>query len=189
MWILWGQSLNQSMTQIITSVATIIGVFVMMIRISVPMTVAVVVILPVSFLMIGAIMKKSQPYFQAQQALLGEVNGQVEEIYSGHNIVKVFNKEKSVVEEFEKVNGKLYNSAWRFDFFSGAMMPLMQFVGNLGYVVVAILGGFLAIKNTIEVGHIVVLYPVCKKLYPADHPAGPGRQHDADDRGFRGACL
>ena len=149
-----GQSLNQSMTQIITSVATIIGVFVMMIRISVPMTVAVVVILPVSFLMIGAIMKKSQPYFQAQQALLGEVNGQVEEIYSGHNIVKVFNKEKSVVEEFEKVNGKLYNSAWRSQFFSGAMMPLMQFVGNLGYVVVAILGGFLAIKNTIEVGQI-----------------------------------
>lgn len=149
-----GQSLNQSMTQIITSVATIIGVFVMMIRISVPMTVAVVVILPVSFLMIGAIMKKSQPYFQAQQALLGEVNGQVEEIYSGHNIVKVFNKEKSVVEEFEKVNEKLYNSAWRSQFFSGAMMPLMQFVGNLGYVVVAILGGFLAIKNTIEVGQI-----------------------------------
>ena len=149
-----GQSLNQSMTQIITSVATIIGVFVMMIRISVPMTVAVVVILQVSFLMIGAIMKKSQPYFQAQQALLGEVNGQVEEIYSGHNIVKVFNKEKSVVEEFEKVNEKLYNSAWRSQFFSGAMMPLMQFVGNLGYVVVAILGGFLAIKNTIEVGQI-----------------------------------
>lgn len=149
-----GQSLNQSMTQIITSVATIIGVFVMMIRISVPMTIAVVVILPVSFLMIGAIMKKSQPYFQAQQALLGEVNGQVEEIYSGHNIVKVFNKEKSVVEEFEQVNGKLYNSAWRSQFFSGAMMPLMQFVGNLGYVVVAILGGFLAIKNTIEVGQI-----------------------------------
>ena len=149
-----GQSLNQSMTQIITSVATIIGVFVMMIRISVPMTVAVVVILPVSFLMIGAIMKKSQPYFQAQQALLGEVNGLVEEIYSGHNIVKVFNKEKSVVEEFEKVNEKLYNSAWRSQFFSGAMMPLMQFVGNLGYVVVAILGGFLAIKNTIEVGQI-----------------------------------
>ena len=149
-----GQSLNQSMTQIITSVATIIGVFVMMIRISVPMTAAVVVILPVSFLMIGAIMKKSQPYFQAQQALLGEVNGQVEEIYSGHNIVKVFNKEKSVVEEFEQVNGKLYNSAWRSQFFSGAMMPLMQFVGNLGYVVVAILGGFLAIKNTIEVGQI-----------------------------------
>ena len=149
-----GQSLNQSMTQIITSVATIIGVFVMMIRISVPMTVAVVVILPVSFLMIGAIMKKSQPYFQAQQALLGEVNGQEEEIYSGHNIVKVFNKEKSVVEEFEKVNEKLYNSAWRSQFFSGAMMPLMQFVGNLGYVVVAILGGFLAIKNTIEVGQI-----------------------------------
>lgn len=149
-----GQSLNQSMTQIITSVATIIGVFVMMIRISVPMTIAVVVILPISFLMIGAIMKKSQPYFQAQQALLGEVNGQVEEIYSGHNIVKVFNKEKSVVEEFEQVNGKLYNSAWRSQFFSGAMMPLMQFVGNLGYVVVAILGGFLAIKNTIEVGQI-----------------------------------
>ncbi|MDD3184864.1 MAG: ABC transporter ATP-binding protein [Anaerostipes sp.] len=149
-----GQSLNQSMTQIITSFTTIVGVFVMMIRISVPMTLAVLVTLPISFLIIGGIMKKSQPYFQAQQRLLGELNGQVEEIYGGHNIVKVFNKEKSVVEDFEQTNGELYHSAWKSQFFSGAMMPLMQFVGNLGYVIVAILGGFLAIKNTIEVGQI-----------------------------------
>ena len=121
-----GQSLNQSMTQIITSTTQIVGVFIMMIRISIPMT-------------------KSQPYFKAQQKHLGELNGQVEEIYSGHNIVKAFNKEESVIEEFKEVNGKLYNSAWRSHFFSGAMMPLMQFVGNLGY---------LAIKKTIEVGQI-----------------------------------
>ncbi len=99
-------------------------------------------------------MSKSQPYFKAQQKHLGELNGQVEEIYSGHNIVKAFNKEESVIEEFKEVNGKLYNSAWRSQFFSGAMMPLMQFVGNLGYVAVTILGGYLAIKKTIEVGQI-----------------------------------
>ena len=149
-----GQSLNQSMTQIITSVTQIVGVFIMMIRISIPMTIAVLLTLPLSMGLIGLIMSKSQPYFKAQQKHLGELNGQVEEIYSGHNIVKAFNKEESVIEEFKDINGKLYNSAWKSQFFSGAMMPLMQFVGNLGYVAVSILGGYLAIKKTIEVGQI-----------------------------------
>ena len=149
-----GQSLIQSMTQIITSATQIVGVFIMMIRISIPMTIAVLLTLPLSMGLIGLIMSKSQPYFKAQQKHLGELNGQVEEIYSGHNIVKAFNKEESVIEEFKEVNGKLYNSAWRSQFFSGAMMPLMQFVGNLGYVAVTILGGYLAIKKTIEVGQI-----------------------------------
>ena len=149
-----GQSLNQSMTQIITSATQIVGVFIMMIRISIPMTIAVLLTLPLSMGLIGLIMSKSQPYFKAQQKHLGELNGQVEEIYSGHNIVKAFNKEESVIEEFKEVNGKLYNSAWRSQFFSGAMMPLMQFVGNSGYVAVTILGGYLAIKKTIEVGQI-----------------------------------
>ena len=142
------------MTQIITSATQIVGVFIMMIRISIPMTIAVLLTLPLSMGLIGLIMSKSQPYFKAQQKHLGELNGQVEEIYSGHNIVKAFNKEESVIEEFKEVNGKLYNSAWRSQFFSGAMMPLMQFVGNLGYVAVTILGGYLAIKKTIEVGQI-----------------------------------
>lgn len=149
-----GQSLNQSMTQIITSATQIIGVVVMMIRISIPMTGAVLLTLPLSIGLIGLIMSKSQPYFKAQQANLGELNGQVEEIYSGHNIVKAFNKEESVIRDFKKVNESLYNSAWKSQFFSGAMMPLMQFVGNLGYVAVSILGGFLVMKDAIEVGQI-----------------------------------
>ena len=149
-----GQSLNQSATQMITSVTTLIGVFIMMLSISPLMTVIAVLILPLSAGLIGFVMKHSQKYFVGQQTYLGNVNGQVEEIYSGHNIVKAFNKEESVIEEFKEVNGKLYNSAWRSQFFSGAMMPLMQFVGNLGYVAVTILGGYLAIKKTIEVGQI-----------------------------------
>lgn len=149
-----GQSLNQSMTQIITSATQIIGVLVMMLRISLPMTGVVLLTLPLSMGLIGAIMSKSQPYFKAQQKYLGELNGQVEEIYSGHNIVKAFHREEKEIEAFEEINGKLYHSAWKSQFFSGAMMPLMQFVGNLGYVLVAILGGFLVIKNSIEVGQI-----------------------------------
>lgn len=149
-----GQSLNQSMTQIITSATQIVGVLVMMLRISLPMTGAVLLTLPLSMGLIALIMSKSQPYFKAQQKHLGELNGQVEEIYSGHNIVKAFNKEESVIKEFKDVNEKLYNSAWKSQFFSGTMMPLMQFVGNLGYVAVAILGGYLVIKNSIKVGQI-----------------------------------
>ena len=127
----------------------------MMLSINVWMTLAAVLILPLSMGIIGTVMKRSQKFFRNQQRYLGEVNGQIEEIYGGHNVVKVFNKEKDVVEAFEKVNKELYNSAWKSQFFSGIMMPVMQFIGNLGYVVVAIPGGFLeVIKNAIEVGDI-----------------------------------
>lgn len=149
-----GQSLNQSATQMITSVTTLIGVLAMMLSISPLMTLATLVILPVSMILISFVMKYSQKYFRGQQEYLGNVNGQVEEIYSGHNIIKAFNKEKDVIREFDTTNDRLYDSAWRSQFFSGMMMPIMQFIGNLGYVVVAILGGFLAIRKTIEVGDI-----------------------------------
>ncbi|HIZ81082.1 MAG TPA: ABC transporter ATP-binding protein/permease [Candidatus Mediterraneibacter pullistercoris] len=149
-----GQSLNQSATQMITSVTTIIGVLIMMLSISPLMTLVAILILPVSILLISFVMKHSQRYFRGQQKYLGDVNGQVEEIYSGHNIIKAFNKEEDVIREFNDTNGKLYDSAWKSQFFSGMMMPVMQFIGNLGYVGVAILGGFLAIRNAIEVGDI-----------------------------------
>ena len=147
-------SLNQSLTQLITSVTTLIGVFIMMLSINVWMTLAALLILPVSMFIIQAVMKHSQKYFQAQQNYLGKVNGQIEENFGGHNVVRVFNKENDVVEEFEKDNQKLYESAWKSQFFSGMMMPIMQFVGNLGYVMVALLGGVFVIKNSIEVGDI-----------------------------------
>ncbi|MEG0692320.1 MAG: ABC transporter ATP-binding protein [Oscillospiraceae bacterium] len=148
------QSLNQSMTQIITSVCSIIGIFIMMLRISWQMTIIALLILPISLLIIGGIIKKSQKFFKQQQEYLGTVNGQVEEVYGGHNIVKVFNGEQKVIEEFNGANKKLYNSAWKSQFLSGMMMPVMSFVGNIGYVAVSILGGYLAIKGTITVGNI-----------------------------------
>ncbi len=147
-------SLNQSMTQLITSVTTLIGVFVMMLSINAWMTWAAVLMLPLSGGIIGVVMKHSQKYFQAQQRYLGRVNGQIEENYGGHHVVKAFNKEEDVVAEFEKDNEKLYESAWKSQFFSGIMMPVMQFVGNLGYVIVALLGGIFVIKGKIEVGEI-----------------------------------
>lgn len=148
------QSLNQSATQVITSVATIIGVLVMMLSISPLMTVIAILILPLSMGLIGMIVKRSQRYFKEQQEYLGYVNGQVEEVYGGHNIVKAFNKEDDVIDEFDRDNDRLYRSAWKSQFLSGMMMPIMQFVGNLGYVAVVILGGYLAIKKTIEVGDL-----------------------------------
>ena len=147
-------SLDQSMTQLITSVTTLIGVFIMMLSINVWMTLAALLILPVSMLIINKVMKHSQKYFQAQQDYLGRVNGQIEENFGGHDVVRVFNKEQDVLTEFERDNGKLYESAWKSQFFSGMMMPIMQFVGNLGYVMVALLGGVFAIRGTIEVGDI-----------------------------------
>ena len=148
------QSLNQSATQVITSFTTIIGIFIMMLSISPSMTIVALLILPVSMKLIKEIVKRSQKYFKSQQEYLGHVNGQVEEVYSGHQIVKAFNKEESVIDEFNKTNEILYQSAWKSQFFSGIMMPAMQFIGNLGYVGVAILGGYLTIKNRIEVGDI-----------------------------------
>ena len=147
-------SLNQSMTQLITSVTTLIGVFFMMLSINVWMTLVALLMLPLSMMIISVVMKHSQKYFQAQQKYLGDVNGQIEENFGGHHVVKVFNKEDDVVEEFEKDNEKLYDSAWKSQFFSGIMMPVMQFVGNLGYVMVALLGGVFVIKGKIEVGEI-----------------------------------
>ncbi|GFH91595.1 putative ABC transporter ATP-binding protein [Muribaculaceae bacterium] len=149
-----GQSLNQSVTQLITSAATIIGIFIMMLSISPVMTLIALVILPVSGALIGIVVKFSQKYFVAQQNYLGKVNGQVEEVYSGHNIVKAFNREEQALKEFNETNDALYQSAWKSQFFSGMMQPIMMFVGNLGYVAVAVSGGLLAIKGTIEVGDI-----------------------------------
>lgn len=148
------QSLNQSATQMITSFTTIIGVFVMMLSISPIMTLVALLILPISMGLIGVIVKHSQRHFKNQQEYLGHINGQIEEIYSGHNIVKVFNKEEDVINTFDETNEILFQSAWKSQFFSGMMMPIMQFVGNLGYVAVAILGGYLVIKSKIEVGDI-----------------------------------
>ena len=148
------QSLNQSMTQLITSVTTIIGVLVMMLSISWLMTGVTLLILPLSMILISLIVKKSQKYFKAQQEYLGHVNGKVEELYGGHNIVRVFNGEEESIIEFDKLNNSLYQSAWKSQFLSGIMQPLMMFIGNLGYVVVAILGGWLAIRKVIEVGDI-----------------------------------
>ena len=151
-------SINQSFTQLITSVTMLFGVFVMMLSINVWMTLAALLILPVSMTIISKVMKRSQKYFQAQQKYLGEVNGQIEEIYSGQQVVKAFNKEEDVVKTFEETNEKLYTSAWRSQFFSGMMMPIMQFVGNLGYVMVALLGGVMVIKGKVMVGDIQAFF-------------------------------
>lgn len=148
------QSLNQSATQVITSVATIIGVLIMMLSISPLMTLTALLLLPISMGFISVIVKRSQKYFMSQQEYLGHVNGQVEEIYGGHNIIKAFNKEEDVIATFKRDNDILYTSAWKSQFLSGMMMPIMQFVGNLGYVGEVILGGYLAMKGTIQVGDI-----------------------------------
>ncbi len=148
------QSMNQSVIQIITSVTTVIGVLIMMFSISWLMTIVALLILPVSMLLVSAIVKRSQKYFKAQQEYLGHVNGQVEEVYGGHNIVRAFNSEEDVVKTFDETNETLYKSAWKSQFFSGMMQPIMNFIGNVGYVVVAILGGWLAIGGTITVGNI-----------------------------------
>ena len=148
-------TLNQSLSQMLTSITTLIGVLIMMLSISVTMTIASIVIIPISGILIALVVKKSQKYFKEQQTFLGHVNGHVEEVYSGHNIMKAFNGEDAAVEEFNKLNDTLYNSAWKSQFLSGMMMPIMTFIGNLGYVMVSILGGYLAVKKTIEVGDIL----------------------------------
>ena len=148
------QNLNQSITQIITSICTIIGILIMMFTISWEMTLVSLIILPVASLIVGFIVKKSQKYFQRQQAYLGHVNGQVEEIYGGHDIVKAFNGEEKAIKAFRKENEELYRSGWKSQFLSGLMHPLMNFIGNVGYVAVAILGGYLAIQGKITVGNI-----------------------------------
>lgn len=150
----FGNGLNQSVTQLISSVTTMIGVVIMMLTISPLMTLITILILPISVGFIGVIMKKSQKYFKQQQEYLGHINGQIEENYSGHLVVKAFGKEQDIIEEFNKTNDILYKSAWKSQFLSGLMMPVMQFVGNLGYVAVAISGAFLAIAEKITIGEI-----------------------------------
>ena len=149
------QSLNQSLSQIITSVVTLIGVLIMMFSISWLMTLVSILILPLSAGLISLIIKRSQEYFKKQQEYLGHVNGHVEEMYGGHVIMKAFNGEEKAVAEFDRLNGSLHDAAWKSQFLSGMMMPIMTFVGNIGYVLVSILGGWLAIKKTIEVGDIL----------------------------------
>lgn len=149
-----GQSLNQSVTTLITSITTIIGVAIMMLTISPLMTLIAVVMLPVSGGLIALVMKKSQKFFFTQQEYLGKINGQVEETFSGQNVIKAFNREEAVLEDFKKDNDVLYQSAWKSQFLSGMMHPIMMLVGNLGYVAVAVSGSLLAIKGTIQVGDI-----------------------------------
>lgn len=149
------ENLNQSLTQVITSIVTLIGVLIMMFSISWIMTLIAIIILPVSGLLMGSIVKKSQKYFTEQQKYLGKVNGEVEEIYGGHNVVKAFNGEDSAYESFEKLNKTLYSSAWKSQFLSGLMMPIMNFIGNFGYVLMSIVGGYLTILGAIQVGDIL----------------------------------
>ena len=149
-----GMGLNQSITTIITSLTTMIGVLVMMLSISPLMTLIAVIILPISVGLVSFVVKKSQGYFKTQQEYLGHINGQIEETYGGHMIVKSFNKEKDMVDSFNKTNDVLYGSAWKSQFLSGMMQPIMMFVGNLGYACVALTGGLLAIKNVITIGDI-----------------------------------
>ena len=149
-----GQGLNQSITMIITSVATLIGVLIMMLSISPLMTLIAIVILPISMALISFVVKKSQKYFKDQQEYLGHINGQVEEVYGGHLVIKAFNREKDTIDEFNRTNEILYQSAWKSQFLSGMMQPIMMFVGNLGYAAVALSGGLFAIRGTITIGDI-----------------------------------
>lgn len=149
-----GQSLNQSLTQLITSITMLVGVFIMMLTISGTMTLMALLMIPLSLIIVMQVIKRSQKYFRAQQKYLGHVNGQVEEVFAGQNVVRVFNGEEQVITEFDEMNGQLYRSAWKSQFLSGAMMPLMQFVGNLGYVAVAILGSYMTIRGSMTVGGI-----------------------------------
>ena len=159
-----GQSLSQSITQLITSVTTVIGIIVIMLTISPLMTLIAVLVVPVSAVLMGIIIKISQKYFKAQQKYLGEINGQVEEIYSGHNVVKAFNREESVTQEFDRTNNILFESAWKSQFLSGLMQPIMNLVGNLGYVAVAVSGSILAIKGVIKVGDIQAFIQYVRNL-------------------------
>ena len=159
-----GNGLNQSITQLITSVSTVIGVIVMMLTISPLMTLISVLILPISIMLMMFVIKKSQRFFKQQQEYMGHINGQVEEVYGGHNVIKAFNKENDVRREFHETNETLYKSAWKSQFFSGLMQPIMMFVGNLGYVAVAISGAALAIRGTIQIGDIQAFIQYVKNL-------------------------
>ena len=149
------QALNQSITTIITGIATIIGICIMMISINIPMTIAAILMVPICLLLVGSVVKRSQKYFAMQQDYLGHINGHVEEIYGGHDIVKAFNGEEKAIDKFNEINETLYHSAWKSQFLSTTMHPIMQFIGNLGYVVISILGGYMVVKDKIKVGDIL----------------------------------
>lgn len=159
-----GQGLNQSITQLITSVVTVLGIIIVMLTINPLLTVIAVLVVPLSAALMLAVMKKSQPYFKRQQSSLGEINGQIEETFSGQNVVKAFNREDAVIAEFEKTNGELYESAWKSQFLAGLMQPVMVFVGNIGYAVIAAAGAALAIRGTIKVGDIQAFVQYVKNL-------------------------
>ena len=161
-----GQSLNQSITTLITSITTMIGVLIMMLSISPVMTLIALLILPVSVLLVSLVVKFSQKYFRAQQKYLGDVNGQVEEVYSGHNVIQAFNREDAALAEFGKANDKLYESAWKSQFLSGLMMPVMNFVGNLGYVAVAVAGSIFAVRGVITIGEIQAFIQYVRNFTP-----------------------
>lgn len=159
-----GQGLNQSITQLITSVVTVAGIIIVMLTINPLLTVIAVLVVPLSAALMLIVMKKSQPYFKRQQSSLGEINGQIEETFSGQNVVKAFNREDAVIAEFEKTNGELYESAWKSQFLAGLMQPVMIFVGNIGYAVIAAAGAALAIRGTIKVGDIQAFVQYVKNL-------------------------
>ncbi len=159
-----GQSLSQSITQLITSVTTVIGIIIVMLTISPLMTLIAVLVVPVSGILMGLIIRVSQKYFKAQQKYLGRINGQVEESYSGHNVIRAFNREDAVIAEFDKTNDILFHSAWKSQFLSGMMQPVMMLVGNLGYVSVAVSGSLLAIAGTIQVGDIQAFIQYVRNL-------------------------
>ena len=159
-----GHSFNQSITQLITSVCTLVGIFIMMMTISPLMTLITVLILPVSVVFVAVIVKKSQKYFIAQQRYLGKIDGQIEETFSGHDVVKAFNREDAELEEFRSTNGILYESAWKSQFLSGLMMPIMNFISNLGYVAIAVMGAMLAANGTIKIGDIVAFVQYVKRF-------------------------
>ena len=179
-------NLNQSITEIITSVCTIIGILVMMFSISWQMTLISLVILPIAGILVTFIVKKSQRYFTRQQDYLGHVNGQVEEIYGGLNIVKVFNAEEKVTKDFEKANDELYHSGWKSQFLSGLMHPVMNFISNVGYVAVAVAGGYLAINGTITVGNIQSFIQYNKQFTRANQSISPNLKYvTSNDGGCR----
>ena len=157
-------SLNQGITQLITSVVTLIGIFIMMLSINVLMTLIAVLVLPVSAFLVSVIVKKSQKYFKKQQEYLGNVNGKIEEMYSGHVVIKAFNAEEKMLNSFEESNNKLYDTAWKSQFLSGLMMPIMSFIGNIGYVFVAIIGGYFAMIGKITVGNILSFIQYMKQF-------------------------
>lgn len=159
-----GMSLNQSVTQLITSVCTIVGIIIIMLTMSPLLTVITLVILPISVIFVAMIVKRSQKYFKAQQQYLGEIDGQIEETFSGHNIVKAFNREETELTTFRKTNNILYESAWKSQFLSGLMHPIMIFIGNLGYVAIAVFGAMLAAAGTITIGDIVAFIQYVKRF-------------------------